>query len=197
MPRRPDCPCAGCGALLWSGTTSLPAGERRCRACRAARRAASPPGRIRPERVCEWCRACFRPTSGKAHRTCSFSCGQKLRNAEGRGFLVHETPEARAAAERERWQRKNRRRRAQKRSAGTEPYSLAEIAARDGYRCGLCRVRVEMTKRVPHPHAPVVDHVVPLARGGSDLRVNVQLAHYRCNGIKGAAGGGEQLALIG
>jgi 5-methylcytosine-specific restriction endonuclease McrA len=54
-----------------------------------------------------------------------------------------------------------------------------------------------MFKSVPHATAPVIDHVIPLAAGGSDLRVNVQLAHYLCNARKGAAGGGEQLALIG
>lgn len=46
------------------------------------------------------------------------------------------------------------------------------------------------------PLSPVIDHVIPLACGGSDLRVNVQLAHFFCNGSKGATGG-EQLALIG
>jgi hypothetical protein len=37
----------------------------------------------------------------------------------------------------------------------------------------------------------------PLSRGGDDTRANVQLAHFLCNARKGAAGGGEQLALIG
>ncbi len=35
MPRRPDLPCAECGALMWRGTGSLPEGEARCRPCRA------------------------------------------------------------------------------------------------------------------------------------------------------------------
>lgn len=33
MPRKPDTPCTGCGKLLWSGRTSRPAAERRCRDC--------------------------------------------------------------------------------------------------------------------------------------------------------------------
>lgn len=195
MARKPDTPCSGCGTLLWSGVASRPADQRLCRGCRAARRAGA--ARWHPARRCQCCSAEFTPTTGGIQRTCSFSCGQKLRYAEGRGFRRYETPAQRTAAERERWQRKNRRRRAQKRAVGTEPYSLAEIAARDGFRCGLCGLRVAMATSVPHPRSPVVDHVIPLARGGSDLRVNVQLAHYRCNAVKGAAGGGEQLALIG
>ena len=36
MPRKADTPCSVCGKLLWSSKSSLPAGERRCRECRAA-----------------------------------------------------------------------------------------------------------------------------------------------------------------
>lgn len=54
-----------------------------------------------------------------------------------------------------------------------------------------------MSKQHPHPRAPVVDHIMPLSRGGEDTKTNVQLAHSKCNGAKGAAGSGEQLALIG
>lgn len=53
-----------------------------------------------------------------------------------------------------------------------------------------------MTQAVPHPKAPTIDHVVPLAEGGHDTRANVQLAHFLCNSIKGR-GGSQQLALIG
>lgn len=35
MPRRPDMPCAGCGALMWRGTGTLPEGQARCRSCRS------------------------------------------------------------------------------------------------------------------------------------------------------------------
>ena len=54
-----------------------------------------------------------------------------------------------------------------------------------------------MTKAVPHPRAPTVDHVVPIAEGGDDTRANVQLAHFLCNSTKSNGGGVEQLALIG
>ena len=37
MARKPDTPCSRCGTLLWSATTSRPAGERVCRRCRSER----------------------------------------------------------------------------------------------------------------------------------------------------------------
>lgn len=36
MARRPDTPCALCGALMWRGSTSLPPGQATCLACRRA-----------------------------------------------------------------------------------------------------------------------------------------------------------------
>lgn len=92
-----------------------------------------------------------------------------------------------------------RRRRAHKRGALSERYTLAEIARRDRFRCHICRQRVAMTKVVPDPHAPTIDHLVPLSAGGDDVRSNVRLACFICNSTKGAGTvpGGEQLLLFG
>jgi hypothetical protein len=89
-----------------------------------------------------------------------------------------------------------RRRRARERNAYTEPYTLAEIAKRDKYRCGICRKRVAMTKAVPHPKAPTIDHLIPLSENGDDVPANVQLAHFWCNSVRGT-GGTVQLLLVG
>src|SRR5215831_6839485 len=85
---------------------------------------------------------------------------------------------------------------ARHRGVKREPYTLAYIAERDRYRCGLCGKRVAMTKAVPHPKAPTIDHIIPRAAGGDDTRANVQLAHFWCNSKK-HTGGTQQLALIG
>jgi 5-methylcytosine-specific restriction endonuclease McrA len=53
-----------------------------------------------------------------------------------------------------------------------------------------------MTKVVPHPKAPTIDHIVPLSAGGDDTKANVQLACFLCNSIKGSRGT-QQLTLIG
>jgi hypothetical protein len=74
---------------------------------------------------------------------------------------------------------------------------LPDIAERDGHRCGICRRQVDMTLLVPHPKAPTLDHVVPLARGGDHSKANAQLAHFLCNSRKGDRVGDVQLALFG
>lgn len=89
-----------------------------------------------------------------------------------------------------------RRRRARLARAQSEPYSLAEIASRDRYRCGLCRRKVSMGLGYPDRRSASVDHLVPLSEGGNDTRANVQLAHLGCNLRKGV-GGSQQLALLG
>lgn len=91
------------------------------------------------------------------------------------------------------------RRRKLVKSARRAPYSRAEILRRDKHRCQLCGGRLAMTKVVPHPKSPVIDHVVPLAAGGDDAPWNVQAAHFLCNAYKsdGVHGDGEQLRLIG
>ena len=97
---------------------------------------------------------------------------------------------------RERKRRERRRVRNLQTGVRSEPYTLTEIADRDRRRCQLCGKRVAMTKSVPHPKAPTIDHVVPRACGGDDTKANVQLAHFLCNSIKSARGT-QQLALIG
>lgn len=53
---------------------------------------------------------------------------------------------------------------------------LAVYAAGSG-ACGICGDPVD-------PDDACVDHVLPLARGGSDERGNLQLAHRFCNTVK-------------
>jgi 5-methylcytosine-specific restriction endonuclease McrA len=72
-----------------------------------------------------------------------------------------------------------------KRGAEAEKYTLAEIAGRDGHRCGLCGGQVDMTIKNPDPWAPTIDHIVPISLGGDDTRGNVWLAHRLCNLRKG------------
>jgi hypothetical protein len=100
-------------------------------------------------------------------------------------------------ADAEQRRRAKRQRKARQRGARCEPYTLAEVAKRDHYHCGLCRKRVAMSRLVPHPKAPTIDHVIPLDAGGDDVKANVQLAHFICNSVKGNRGGGEQLRLVG
>lgn len=94
----------------------------------------------------------------------------------------------------------NRIRRAQLRNVGTgDPVRFHEIAERDRWCCQLCNKPVDRDTSVPHPKAPVLDHIIPLAKRGTHEPSNVQLAHFMCNSIKsdGTYGvAGEQLRLV-
>ncbi|WP_431999318.1 HNH endonuclease [Streptomyces sioyaensis] len=94
---------------------------------------------------------------------------------------------------------KSARRRARARSAEAERYSRHAIFERDGWRCHICRRAVRRSAPVPHPLAPTIDHLIPLAAGGSDTAANVATAHFLCNSIKSDRAGarGDQLALLG
>jgi 5-methylcytosine-specific restriction endonuclease McrA len=52
------------------------------------------------------------------------------------------------------------------------------ITDRDQGVCGIC------WQCVPAPERSL-DHIIPLSRGGAHVPENIQLAHKRCNSLKG------------
>jgi 5-methylcytosine-specific restriction endonuclease McrA len=42
-------------------------------------------------------------------------------------------------------------------------------------RCGICGAPID------NPDTVTIDHIIPLSKGGTNHRYNVQLAHGRCN----------------
>lgn len=88
------------------------------------------------------------------------------------------------------------RRRALERDAFIENINREEVFEHDGYRCHLCRRKTDTTKQTPHPRAPTIDHIIPLAQGGKHEQSNCRTACFLCNARKGDRGGGEQLLLI-
>ncbi|WP_425299428.1 HNH endonuclease [Nocardia farcinica] len=59
--------------------------------------------------------------------------------------------------------------------------SAEELRARDGDDCSICRLPVPENVPRLHPLAAEVDHVVPIARGGTHDPLNLALAHKSCN----------------
>ena len=84
-------------------------------------------------------------------------------------------------------------RKARKRGAGSYESGIDHESVYDNSdgSCALCGARVadpsvwwDWDGKAWMPMAPTVDHIVPLARGGSHVWSNVQLAHNRCNTLK-------------
>lgn len=170
---------------------------RRCHAAHKERRAAYGAGwrQANPGYDAAW-------RKRKAEADPSWAERRLSREAEHRRKLLERDPEyfARWARENpENGRRSRRARRARKMNAPSERYSLAEIAERDGWRCQLCGRMVSKTAKWPARNSASIDHVVPLSEGGTDLRANVQLAHFGCNSSKNnrPTARGEQLRLIG
>lgn len=63
--------------------------------------------------------------------------------------------------------------------------SIDVVAIWDG-RCGICGLDLDPNLRFPDRLSKSIDHIVPLARGGTHTQDNVQWAHLGCNSAKGA-----------
>ncbi len=50
--------------------------------------------------------------------------------------------------------------------------------------CAICGSEIDYTLRSPDPKSFVVDHIIPIARGGPDILENKQAAHRDCNRTK-------------
>ena len=61
-----------------------------------------------------------------------------------------------------------------------------QVIARGKPCCWLCGQPIDYSIPSTEPMGFVVDHVVPLARGGADVLANKKAAHRICNRKKGA-----------
>ena len=100
-------------------------------------------------------------------------------------------------ATRARYARKQGRRRAIKFNAFVSDVDRFAIYERDGWRCQICKLKVNPRYTGTHPKGPSLDHIIPLAVGGTHQPSNVQLAHFGCNARKSSRAANDQLLLIG
>ena len=61
-----------------------------------------------------------------------------------------------------------------------------ELQTRDGSDCHLCGYTLNLTTKHPDPRYASIDHVTPLALGGTNDLANLRLACLECNLKKGA-----------
>lgn len=125
---------------------------------------------------CTLCGSAFTPPFGNAKpRLCSDACRHEMAKASRDKVKV-------------------RRRSRMKKPEGSALVIRRQVHERDGWLCHLCGKPVLRSAVVPHPKAPTLDHLVPLAHGGKHVMDNVRTAHFICNSKRGA-GGVVQLLL--
>lgn len=180
MARKPDTPCAECGALLWRGTGSRP--NPVCRPCRSKTR------RYRVKKP-DHPMGCAKagPHSHVRYVPCS-QCGLLLTRHGPAGTVNCSTCSRKLL--RANWARKNHSRR----TLGKYALSVFQLADRDGARCHICGKRVDMKMSGMAPKGPTVDHLIPVADGGTNDPANLALAHRDCN-VRRGVGGITQLRL--
>lgn len=189
--------CVDCGVLLERTGT------------RGRWRSAKPvPGRVACTQCGAWFEAVWYRKTGRGwvrRSTCSPACHRGLTGAlvaGGAGCCIDcdaptnvgpLCPPCSYSRRLARYQRKNLMRRA----AGTRIMSVAELGDRDGWRCHICRRKVNRAVRFPDPRSPSRDHLVPVKFGGTNDPENLLLAHWICNVRRGAARDPVQPLLVG
>ena len=158
--------CAHCGTQRYAGTGCRPQGDYVCLRCRKefgpfptgewAPRTASP---------CPQCGGMMPPrTPGRMRKFCSSACASRF-TAATRGRS--QTPKG---------QRAGRRSDRERRAAGLNGVQRRRLRLRwvaQGIGCAFCDGAAE-----------TVDHVIPLARGGSNYEGNLIPACRRCNSAR-------------
>ena len=165
--------CSGtCGQVILTGKGSLP--NPMCRSCRKIRRETV--GIPIPKK-----RLCI---------DCGTATTSKRRNFEKHPAICMNCLIKRAKTtpqhQRERAANNCAIRRARRKSRTVEHIDRREIFNRDNYTCHICNEATDATVRHPSPMAPTIDHVIPLAKGGTHTKDNIKTAHSRCNTSKGA-----------
>lgn len=165
--------CAGvCGQLINGCLSSRPAGERMCHPCRRLRRGGESKGGSRGPISCAnpVCQQTIERPHGN-QKYCARQCAERA------------TPSTMAT--RERWARKNAKRRPPGLAASSGWAKLRARVIAEEPNCWICGDEINPAHRWPHPMCGTGDHIVPIEAGGDILdRENVHAAHRSCNQVR-------------
>lgn len=197
-------PCARCGrAFNWHPELRVTFCSKKCRSeyrCLDGRSSLVLSGRktaIPPEHESQVLRRLSRPAPSMSVciGTCEVCAEVFVVPGQHRATCSVECAEGKLRADR---QMAKDRRRALKKAAFVENVRRNDIFERDGWKCQLCGDPLNRAVVAPHPDAPTIDHIIPLAQGGTHEPRNVQAAHFLCNSRKGDRGAAcDQLRLVG
>lgn len=76
------------------------------------------------------------------------------------------------------------RRRARERAAYVAPVDRRTIYDRDDWTCWLCHLPIDRDADAQSDMAPSLDHMIPLANGGTHEPGNTRTAHRLCNALR-------------
>lgn len=140
---------------------------------RIARRAADPTKNI----ICKHCGSEARRKLPR-FRFCSLGCQRQYRQEYRQAYKQSEAYKAYRRAAKS-------RRRARIRGAKVDRIDPIKVFERDKWRCHLCGCRTPKRLRGSYePNAPELDHIIPLAAGGSHTWGNVACSCRECNNSK-------------
>lgn len=157
--------CNNCGKTFTY--TRLAGPGRKRRFCSQACKRVFCRRRVAPK-VCRSCGKSFRPRYGKKDGVCSFACRPQNAHPPKTPRLYPEGVTRREAL----------------RASKVEGFKREEIFERDRWTCQLCGEPVERGPDASRDRRASLDHIVPLARGGTHTRENVQCTHWICNSRK-------------
>lgn len=189
--------CLGCGAPFLQNNLRHTHCKRGCG--RVVVRILKP--RIKKTIACPRCSKPFEPWSrdGKhARKFCSRACSarpKKLKSSPAwkqpqdcmccLQLFVPKNARGACCSKACRQRYESRRRKARLRGVSPVVITVAHLFRRGDRNCGLCGQPVEKAHKYPSPMSATVDHIVPLSKGGAHHIDNTQLAHARCNMVKG------------
>lgn len=158
-------PCKNCGTnIALIGAKQQKFCTKKCRiekSNRIARERNAERLSKRPPLKCFECLGDFHPTSNNHSVFCSPVCGKRSNRR-------HNT-------------------RLRRKKISRERFSVAEVFEAAGWRCAHCFIETPKSLRGKILlNAPVMDHIIPLSRGGRHSKDNAQLLCFRCNGRKGS-----------
>jgi 5-methylcytosine-specific restriction endonuclease McrA len=77
------------------------------------------------------------------------------------------------------------RRRVLARDVAADHFVALDIFERDGWICQICGLHLDPEVKFPSNDSPSIDHIIPIALGGTHTLANVQAACMGCNRRKG------------
>jgi hypothetical protein len=214
--KRPDVVCLNCGK--WYHPKFADRNKYCSRACAFEHKKAKPKIVIYPI-----CLICGKQFNGRTNtKTCSLECWKKYRkrydNDYDKNISIKNAIKCRECGVEfvAKYKDKHRiycsdkcsirhfrhiakaKKRALVKSVFVKYISLKQLLIRDKYICQICKNKIDMRTKAPHPLSASRDHIVPLSLGGMEAPYNIQLAHFKCNSKKsnGFIDVGEQLRCL-